>query len=220
MLNHSPHVHVENEWMMFKLKKDENGGLHQANRVAHFFDKEHYRSLASLGFINKLSDILEPPLFAEQLRIYVDRIVSLRRNNVLKQAVSSINAQRMCSLTGKTHAYSSHEIPNAFEINIRLLDRSIESFNARVARQERFVADLGLPTFECTYESLVRKEREALNELCEYLSISKEHIGSIEASPLMKQTNSNLRVALTNFDELCKHYSGTKYLDMLTDTGP
>jgi hypothetical protein len=84
MLNHSPHVHVENEWMMFKLKKDENGGLHQANRVAHFFDKEHYRSLESLGFINKLSDILEPPLFAEQLRIYVDRIVSLRRNNVLK----------------------------------------------------------------------------------------------------------------------------------------
>jgi LPS sulfotransferase NodH len=206
--------------MMFRLKKDEDGGLRQANRIAAFFDKEHYRNLESLGFINKLSDILESTLFAEQLRVYVDRIVSLRRNNVLKQAVSSINAQRMFSLTGKTHAYSTHEIPNAFEIDIRLLDRSIERFNACVARQERFIADLGLPIFELTYESVVTKERETLNELCEYLSISKEHIGSIAASTLMKQTNSNLRVALRNFDELCEHYRGTKYLDMLKDTGP
>ena len=104
ILNSSPSVVFEAEWMMFNLRTEEDPGRRQVEEVPRFFEDPRFEGLSSLGFANKLSDIVEPKGFAHALESRGARILSLKRRNVVKQVISGLNALRTREVTGKVHA--------------------------------------------------------------------------------------------------------------------
>jgi hypothetical protein len=221
ILNSSPSAVFEAEWMMFDLRKEHDPGGRQIGQIGRFFTDPRHEALSCLGFANKLSDIVAPPAFAAALEAHGARILDLKRRNPVKQVISNLNALRSREITGKAHAYSQGDIlSDPFEIDCEHFAAHLRRLLERTAAQDRFVRQRNWPRIELFYEDLVNEREATVVRVAEFLEHSP---GSIdlhpEAQPL-KQTPTDLREVLTNFDALRERYRGTRFQAMIEDRRP
>lgn len=219
ILNSSPSVVFKAEWMMFDLRKKENPGQRQVEQVERFFKNHDYSEIPCVGFANKLSDIVEPKGFGDALEAQGARLLSLKRRNLVKQVVSNLNALRTREVTGKAHAYRKEDIlADTFEIDLPHFDAHLRRLIERTAAQDRFVEERPWLSMEVFYEDLISGRESTIRRIAKFLETPKASIEIDPPGKPLKQSPTNLRNLLTNFDALRARYTGTAFQNMLDDS--
>ena len=147
------------------------------------------------------------------------RVVCLTRRNVLKQAISKQNMERLNSLAedgspaiqvANCNLVSQTELP-AFELNI-------QQAIAYAAELQRDAAEF-LATIEpfslvhtIDYEDLVNRAEETYRELLAFLSVSPR---TPPRAYFRKSTPDDLRQAITNYDHLVESVAETEFASMV-----
>lgn len=156
---------------------------------------------------------------------YKPRIVVLRRTNILKQAISSLNSARLLKLShelreGKSTAHILPEDQALIDelkktrltLNIKHLQNVLDGIKASYAKLDKMAESFG-DVHEITYEDYLANPDQVV---CGVLS----HIGIDPASyqptdGYRKITSDSLEDVVENFDELKRFAAGTPYADML-----
>jgi hypothetical protein len=220
LLNSSPEVRFEAEWMLFDLLSEgDDAGRLQAKRADRYY-AESSPGVRCRGIANKLSDIADPSALSAVLDSNDARVISLKRHNLAKQALSGINALRSHARTGKVHAYSDTDIVHdRWELDLETFGKWLRRQVARDEAQDRFVVEGPWESIVVFYEDLVTDRAGVVRAISGFLDIDEARIDLGPSGAPIKQTPTDLRELLTNFDELLAGYEGTPYHDMLSDPG-
>lgn len=175
--------------------------------LTEFYDQARPKPVRAVGFKTKLKDVWDHGAFADFLRSRELRIVSLRRRNMVKLAVSTLNARRIHALTGRWNR--SADAPQ-----LGPLETSPEELGAMVARciaaqreVDAYVGALGLPSLALDYEELLADRSAWLARVTDFLGVDSMPLaGTIE-----KATDDDLRVALADFDRLRAHFASESF---------
>ncbi len=172
------------------------------------------RPLRAAGFKTKLWDVLDPEGLASLLRQVEARVIHMRRANVVKGAISTINADRLRQRTGQWTMYREDHRPEPFAIDIGRLRSWIASREEGDERIRAYIRDLDLPSMELTYEDLVGRPGEAVERLGEFLGVQLLP-PALDRTHSKKVTPDDLRDILTNYDAVAEALQGTPYEPML-----
>lgn len=170
--------------------------------------------LRAAGFKTKLWDVLDPAGLAQVLREARARIIHMRRDNVVKGAVSTINAERLRERTGQWTMYHDDDRPEPFAIDIPRLKSWIASREEGDEQICAYIRGLELPAMELTYEQLLGQPAEAMRRLGDFLGL-RLRPPALERTRSRKVTPDDLREVLTNYDAVAAALRGTRYEPML-----
>lgn len=169
---------------------------------------------AAIGFKTKVKEVQDPEGFAELLREAGARIIFLQRRNSIKHVVSRFNSYRLHGVTRNWNLYNEDDRLPPATIDLMWFSGNLEAIEEEKRKLESYVKNLGLPTLSLYYEDLLYERRATLGRVFSFLGLRFEPVqgGSI------KNTNDDLREAVSNFDELRSHYVGTTYEQMFDET--
>lgn len=132
------------------------------------------------------------------------RIIHLRRDNLLRRYLSHYIAMHV---THVTLAVGEQPIPELSPL--RLEPAACEKdFETILAREKEFAALFaGHPGFSISYEEMVARDPGKLAGLLDFLGVSQREL----TTPTRKLGRDDLRVMITNFDELRDYFSKTRF---------
>lgn len=169
----------------------------------------------SRGFKTKLKDVADLDALASAIGTDV-RVVHMVRRDLLRLAISTINARRLHRRTGHwNRADGVRELP-PLETGIDTLVETIEECAASVETLATFVGRLGAPTLEVDYAEVLHEPANLLDRVQTHLGVAPRPL----SSGVLKNTDTDLRAAVTDFDRLVGELSGTRWSGLLSDLDP
>jgi len=100
------------------------------------YDTRRDASIGAVGFKTKLKDLWDGGAFATMLRARDVRVIALRRRDVVRLAVSNINARRVVERTGRWNRHAGSPALPPLEVAPEVLERMIEHEGLRVVGAE------------------------------------------------------------------------------------
>jgi hypothetical protein len=158
-------------------------------------------------------DILDPDGFAELLRQLNCRIIQLKRRNIVKATISTMNAKRLHEVSGNWNLLKESDRVPAFSADQDEFDRLLQERITWDQDIETYTNQLDLPTLRLYYEDLLVDEPGFVHKLNNFIDVRDAPV----AGKTLKNTKDDLREALQNFDELKNHYAGTIYESMFDE---
>ncbi len=169
--------------------------------------------ILAVGFKTKLKDVVDREEFARLMQGHGVRVIAMARRNLVKLAVSTLNARRIHASTGRWN--NAADAPP-----LGPLDAGVEEIEAmvdRCARDQRevleFATTLGLPTLRLDYEDLLVDREAWLARTTAFLGIAPVRL----ESSVGKATDDDLRAALARYDEVRARFAGTERAVDFTD---
>lgn len=157
------------------------------------------------------------------LRKYDPAIVVLKRKNMLKQVVSSLNARRLKSVVGETVRHNAHITSNeaqardvmrrnAMTVDLDEVSTMLGKLEQTYGMLDALAEKFDEPILRITYEEYLA-DRDAT--VCRVL----EHVGADPgrwqpADAYLKITSDDLSESVANYDELKLFLRGTSYEEM------
>lgn len=175
----------------------------------NFDDPRVKPSATAVGCKVKLRDIADPA----GLRAFIEsnniKVIHLRRDNFIKQVVSSIRAMDLHQETGHYNLRANQENlkPAAYPIPPRKFNTTLLWLLDFVHRLDVFLAGLNLAPYRLSYEELQGDLEGEVNRLCAFLEVKPHPF----VENLIKITSDNLAETISNYDELVRFYSDSKY---------
>jgi LPS sulfotransferase NodH len=167
----------------------------------------------AIGFKTKLVDVLDRDGFAELLRRRKCRIVQLRRRNVVKGAVSTLNARRQWEKSGNWNLLNETTRLPPFSVDPARFDALLHEREQLDRELEGYVDALQLPTLRLFYEDLLRNQQTFVRKTLDFLGSRDQPV----LGTTLKNTGDNLSETLLNFDDLRTRYAGTRYESMFDE---
>lgn len=166
------------------------------------FEQMRFPVIKAVGFKTKIHAIGDWASFSAYLHEKGFRIIHQIRENQLKFVVSVVRAKMLRNAEGQSNLFHQHQQPiGPIEIPEPLFARAKKRLN--VARQlQEFIDTLQLPKLKVVYESLLEDEQAALNQVWDFLEVSRAPTRGLTR----KNTPDDIRLAVTNLDELIKHH--------------
>ncbi len=179
-----------------------------------FYATEIPEGCRAVGFKTKLYDIVDRDDFAPLLRDLGVRLIRMRRRNVLKLAISAMNAKRVHEKTGRWNIWSDADRPDAITIDVEELMARIRRRDVTEERIGAFCEQFETEPLEIWYEDLLADVRATLERVGSFLGFELTQDAQ-ERSEVRKVTSDDLRDAIANFDEVEKALEGTDYQRLL-----
>jgi len=168
----------------------------------------------------------QPARLAKVASEYQPRVIVLRRQNVLKQAISSINAKRLMKLSQeiKQGRGSSHILPEdsglidelretPITIDFDDLKMKLSSIKRAYVKLDRLAGAFGNAPHEITYEDYLENRDHVVRGVLNHIGVDP---GSYEPSDAyLKITSDRLEDVVRNYAGLKRFVDGTPYADML-----
>lgn len=178
-----------------------------------FFKATRPREIRSVGYKTKLSDVVDPGGFWRLLDDLGVRLIHLIRPNLVKQVVSALNAERLHERTGQWNIQNEGERLGRLSVDRERFEGLLQNRVAGEKQLAASVAEMGRPAKQVVYEELLRKPEETLQEVYDFLDVPYRPV----VSRFKKHTPDDLRAVVTNFDELKRHYAGTRFEAMFDE---
>lgn len=208
-----------NSHPLIEARGEKMSGLTEADRQIRWLRRILNEPLAegiqAIGFKTKLKDVLDRDRFRDVLEDEAAKMIMLRRRNIVKSAVSWVNADRLYAETGEwniTGSGSGSRMPPA-EIDSAQFAERLGQLERAGENLEEYCDAFDKPCLKLWYEELLTNRDDTLRRIYEHLGIPE----FATASTLRKNTSDNLRDAIVNFDALRASYAGTKYLEMFDE---
>jgi len=204
-LDSHPRVRAEGERLVGRRR----GG--QARWIRRPYRDGTRAGLAAAGFKTKLKDVRDLDAFRTILVDHGARIVVMDRRNVLKLAVSTINARRLHRVTGRWNRSRSDPVLPAFELGEDELRGVIAECLARREQVHAFASTLPLPALTLHYEDLLAAPEERMAEVLAFLDVPAAPL----RSGVAKNTDDDLGRVILNLEALRTAFAGSPYGEML-----
>lgn len=157
------------------------------------------------GFKTKPKDVWDLDEFARMLAELDVRVIALTRRNLVKLAVSTLNARRLHDATGRWNRTVETPAPGPLAVSAEELATTIERCAAAQAEVTSFAAACGRPVLPLDYEDLLADRERWLGSVLDFLELPRRALsGEVE-----KSTADDLRIALADFDGLRDRFRGT-----------
>jgi hypothetical protein len=206
-LDSHPGISARGEWL---FGKDSDRQLRVARE---FLTQPPHGEYSAVGFKTKLKDVRDPEGFAKLLREAEARIIFLQRRNSIKHVVSRFNSYRLHGVTKHWNLYNEEDRLPPATIDLMWFSGNLQEIEEEKRELEGYVKNLGLPTLSLCYEDLLVEQRASLERVFSFLGVRFEPV----RGRCIKNTNDDLREAVSNFDELRSHYIGTPYEQMFDE---
>lgn len=157
-------------------------------------------SLDAVGFKTKLQDLKDIVGFDAYLHQHDFRLVYLKRRNVIKSAISMLNAKRLVQKYGDGHwnASQKKQVQGAIYVDPDALLAQIKRRIQLEAYHQRFYGLYGGKKQVFYYEDLLQNEQVFLQELVGFLDAPPESL----AGGFLKNTPDLLSDAILNYEEI------------------
>ncbi|MBW3097268.1 sulfotransferase [Pseudohoeflea coraliihabitans] len=185
--------------------------VRRAEMVSRFFEAQCSDGGDVVGYDLKLEYLAGEPTLFNPLFAHVDRVVLLKRRNLLHQLVSN-DTMRARIASGVTAVHSS-ETPAPVKISLdpvhavarmRATSRLVSQYEAKVREIK--------PVFEIFYEDLAQANRaELLGELQAFLGVEPRQL----TSSLSKQNPYPLEETIANFPAVAAALAETEFASFL-----
>ena len=177
----------------------------QRRAVAQVFGR--VRGGRAAGFKTKLKDVADPAFLAEMIERYDATVVRMRREDLLRLALSRINARRLHDAAGRWNAGEGVAPVEARAIDPGVLREALESARGEVDRVEAFVRRLDRPVVEVAYHEILQDPAAVLGRIQSVLGVPPR---SLE-SRVVKNTTEDLTEAIPNLEEIAAALEGEEW---------
>ena len=189
------------------LKKQKHDAHDQLEWAKCYLTTAESPQTLEKGFKTKLRDVLDLPGFKELIQSLSTRIIHLRRRNVVKLTISSFNSVRLKHKTGDWNLYKSTDRLPETVIDLETFASWLGSVEERAVRELSFVERLELPTLTAFYEDFLVNSTKYFEAIFSFLDLPFYDV----KGRAIKSTSDDLRLAISNFEELKSNYKGTRY---------
>jgi len=167
-----------------------------------------------VGFKTKVRDVYNLEGLGPILDEHAVRLIVLERHNLVKQAVSHLNAHRLHAARGEWNLQEGQTRLGAFEIDADAFDDTLRQVTFDQQMLDAFARYVRVPTLRLEYEDLLRDRAAWFGSACAFLGLPAGE----PRSGVRKNTEDDLRKVLLNFDVLRSRYEGTRYAPMFDGT--
>jgi hypothetical protein len=169
----------------------------------------------SRGFKTKLKDVAD----LEGLRAAIGtevRVIHMVRRDLLRLAISTINARRLHRRTGRWNRARGVEALPPLETDADALVAEIDRCAAAVETLASFVAGLAAPVLEVDYAEVLLRPADLLDRVQRHLGVEPRPL----TSGVLKNTGTDLRAAIADFDRLAGELAQTRWAGLLSGLDP
>jgi hypothetical protein len=185
----------------------------QLDWLMSFYDKDYNIPYSAIGFKTKLDDVIDKRSFIRYIREKNIKIIHMTRKNIVKLVISEINAQRLFDITGKWNLDNKAERPGPFNLDLDEFDAKMK-WRAQIEDWlDSYVKIINNPTLQLCYEDLLFDEVDFFKKLYGFIGTSPMQT----MSKTIKNTPTDLREIIINYDELLQKYKYTCYEPMILD---
>jgi LPS sulfotransferase NodH len=201
LLRSHPQIHCNGELLLKRVFFPER--YLKCNERLSSRDVYGFKLLSSHFRIQRIAD---PQGFFDRLRADGYHVISLRRQNVLRQAISHIYAE----YRGKFHHFQNSGEQKFVTMHLDLddLKRELDMADELLKLEDKLLT--GVPYLRLSYEDNLaeqRSQQSAVDLVCSYLGIPTWDV----STDLVKTTPQDLTTIIENYAELEAFVAGTKY---------
>ena len=182
-------------------------GLDSAEAQERWIDRFYRRRfrIRAMGFKTKLKDVHDREVLAACLRRHGADVICMRREDVLRQAISVLRARELKSRFGVWNRNVDTPDLGPSRIDLGELDRVIADCLRQREELERYVSELDLPATVVNYEQLLADLPGTMGPILDRLGVRRRTL----LASTRKNTDDRLERIIVNYDELRTHLAGT-----------
>lgn len=179
----------------------------QSGWMSALYDAPRGGGIEAVGFKTKPKDIADRGAFVELLRARSVRAIFLCRGNLVKLAVSTVNARRIKASTGRWNLAAGAAALEPIEIAPDELRHEIERADLAQREARRLAESVDERALTLDYDDLARDGDAWTRRATEFLGVSERPM----RSDVAKATDDDLRRALRNHDALAACFADTPW---------
>lgn len=195
------------------LRQNGSDGAGQVAWLREYFTPQWMGQYKAIGFKTKMVDILDLEAFEKALMEFKCKVIQLQRRNIVKAAISTMNAARQYQKTGNWNLLSENDRLPPFQVDLAEFDRLLKERLEWDRELEEFAGRLPLPKLQLYYEDMLADQHDFMLKVFRFLEVKPQPV----QGKTLKNTSDNLREVITNFDELRLHYRGTQFESMFDE---
>ena len=172
------------------------------------------RSGRARGFKTKLKDVEDKPELARLINDHEIKVIHMARKDLLKLAVSRINARRLKDQLGQWNRDEKTERLPAFEIDVNTMEASLLTCHDAVEELELFMADLSTEVLTIEYDDILKDSSACIHDVLGFLEVDQCEL----ESSVRKNTNDDLSKVILNYTELRRSMENGRWASCFTDS--
>ena len=205
-LSGHPHVEVAGEILVRRSPRD------QGRLIKRWLDAAPPPG-STRGFKTKLKDLAEPARLAETIARRQVGVIHMVRRDLLRLAISTINARRLFDSTGRWNRTADLPPIGPARLDAAAVVEAIDRSQAAAETLAAFVAGLDAPVLEVEYASILHRPEALLDRIQRHLGLEPRPL----AGTVLKNTSMDLREAVGGFEALAEALAGTRWGHLLNE---
>lgn len=189
-----------------------NTHAEQVAWMEEFYANQRKTKFEALGFRTKIEHQSDLDQFVNVVNNEKIICFSLQRRNLVKKAISRINAVALYKETNDYNRKSKDFKPKQYEVKPNKLVKEIEICEEQLRITSEFIGRLNNVNI-IYYEQILLDEQGFFDGIIEKLGIEHKEL----KTTVFKNTGDDLSKSIINYDEIKERLSGTKYLGDLEE---
>ena len=164
----------------------------------------------AVGFKTKLKDVADLDALRSCIQERGLTVLRMRRRDLLRLAISRINARRLHAATGRWNRRSSDRPERGADVADVAVDELVDALVAcrdDVARLDDFIASAGVVPCEIEYADILSQPAEVLARVQDALGVEHRRL----VSSVAKNTSQELSAAVGNIEALRRELAGGEW---------
>lgn len=167
------------------------------------------------GFKTKMKDVADDDLLRRCILDHDVLVILMRRADLLRLALSRINARRLYEATGAWNVRAGRSPMGDAEISVEELDAALAECEEEVRSLDSFVSSLEVEPKVIEYASIIDSPESVLDAVQEWIGVKVRSL----APAVVKNTSQDLTRAVSNFDRLREEMSTGRW-ERIFDVDP
>lgn len=198
-LSRHPRIQAEGEILVGRSRSE------QRAEFARLYEGRGRR--AAVGFKTKLKDVADLDLLRSCIREHELVVFLMRRRDLLRLAISRINARRLHAVTGHWNVRASDHPVRRADVAVGELVDALADSRADVERLDDFIASSGVRPCEIEYADILAEPEAVFARVQSVLGVDHRPL----ASTVVKNTSQDLASAVGNIDELRRELAASEW---------
>jgi hypothetical protein len=165
------------------------------------------RRITARGFKTKMKDVADPDDLRAAIVEANAMVIRMRRADLLRLALSRINARRLHDATGRWNRTAEMPESGVVPVTTEELQAALEACVDEVSRVETFVESVSGDVIDIRYADILRAPDDVLASVQTAIGVEPRAV----RSDVAKNTGEDVRPWLPDFDEWRRRFADTPF---------